>query len=47
MEEVDAIGWQSWTTVRALDTGHLTGCSGADLHNSPTASSVSLGHFSS
>ena len=27
--------------------GHLTGCGGADPHNSPTsASSASLGHFS-
>ena len=27
--------------------GHLTGCGGADPHNSPTsASTASLGHFS-
>jgi len=29
-----------------LIAGHLTGCGGADPHNSPTsASSASLGHF--
>ena len=31
----------------SINTGQLTGCGGADLHNSPTSAfSASVGHFS-